>query len=164
MLVLTNDTFTFTVPDSVAAKCGTLRTAAEAATGDGDAAGDERAGTGPVPLPNVSSAALARVVQFYARLETFERAAEREDWEAQEGVMAWKAGFFEGMDRRVLYDVMEAANYLDATGLLDDAAAYVANLIKGKTPDQIRDMFLLPRDMTAEDARAAAEEYAWALK
>lgn len=146
MLVVTNDTFTFMVPDSVAQRCGTLRR-----VGD-DAAGD------PVPLANVSSTSMARVVQYYTKLAEFERL------DSASSASTWSARFFETMPRLELYRVMEAANYLDAGAMLDDACSFVAGLIRGRTPDEIRDIFLLPRDMTSDEARRKAAEFEWALK
>lgn len=155
MLVLTRDKFKFVVPDGVAQRCGTLRAArrtADEACGDPDA--DD-----VVPVPNVYSNTLARIVQYYARVDDLARADASID-----ALVAWKASFFATMPRAELYMLMEAANYLDAPALLDDAAAFVADLIRGRTPDQIRELFGAPRDMTDDETRARAAELAWAIK
>ena len=46
----------------------------------------------------------------------------------------------------------------------EETLAYVATLIQGRTPEEIREIFVLPRDMTTEEARARAAELAWAVK
>lgn len=149
MLVRTSDTFTFTVPDGVAGRCGTLIEAALASVGT----------PGVVPVPNVSSATMALVVQYYSKEEEMERADATATARA-----VWRDAFFQTTPRIDLYRVMEAANYLDAPSLLEDATAFVAALISGKTPDEIRETLMLPRDTTADEARETAKELAWALQ
>lgn len=148
MLVLTSDTFRFMTPEAVVRRCGTLRRARELA--DSDA---------PVPLPNVSTAAMTRLVRFYTHLGELELGEE-----GAAAITAWKLGFFEGLGRPDLYELMEAANFLDADALLDDACAYVADLIRGCSPNKIREILLLPQDLTSEESRKLAAEFAWALK
>lgn len=144
MLVRTGDHCTYAVPEAVARECDTLVSAAAVADG-------------VVPVPNVTSAHLARVVQFYVqsgelRVEDADEAARR----------AWSARFFDRLPRADLFGLMEAANYLGACELLDDACAHVADLVSGRAPEEIRQLLLLPRDRTDEEVRARAAELAWA--
>lgn len=145
MLVLTNDGFRFVVPDSVAQRCGTLRLAPPSAD--------------PVPLPNVCTVTMTRIVRYYTELDEVELADEN-----AAALTAWKIRHFEGLERRDLYELMEAANFLDAAVLLEDACTYVADLIRGCSPRKIREILLLPMDTTSEESRRLAEEFAWALK
>lgn len=146
MLVRTGDHCTYTVPDDVARECGTLVSAAAVAGG-------------VVPAPNVSSVHLARLVQYYARM------AELRLTDASTPTRrSWAARFFDRMPRAELFSLMEAANYLDAGALLDDACAHVAGMLTGRSPDEIRDLLLLPRDQSDEQARARAAGLAWAVR
>jgi len=46
---------------------------------------------------------------------------------------------------------VQAANYLDIKGLLDVTCKTVANMIKGKTPEEIRKTFNIKNDFTAAE-------------
>jgi len=147
MIVVTRDAATFVLPARVVSRCGTLRRAAEA----GCVIDEE-----PVPLPNVTSFVLARVVEFYSKI----------DEAAMDEVPSRmvKTRFFESMPMRPdLFVVMNAANYLDATELLDDAAVFVADALRGQTPETIRDKLGLRADVTADDAARISKELDWAL-
>ena len=47
--------------------------------------------------------------------------------------------------------LLQAANYLDIKGLLDVTCKTVANMIKGKTPEEIRKTFNIKNDFTEEE-------------
>lgn len=50
-----------------------------------------------------------------------------------------------------LKTLLQAANYLDIKGLLDVTCKTVANMIKGKTPEEIRKTFNIKNDFTEEE-------------
>ena len=138
MLVTTSDGFTFYVPPGIVEKCKTLATAAATAVDESET---------PVPVPNVTAAIMTRVVQYYSL-----------------PIDVLTLPFFEGMDRREVFGMMEAASYLNAPDLLDDACNYVADLIRNKSPEQIRDILYIRRDVSDEEAARNAAQFAWAIK
>lgn len=46
----------------------------------------------------------------------------------------------------LLFDIVLAANYLDIKGLLDLGCKIIANLIKGKTPEEVKKTFRIPEE------------------
>ena len=50
----------------------------------------------------------------------------------------------------VVVDLLMASNYLDIGGLVVAASKIVANMIAGKSPEQIRKTFYIEDDLTAE--------------
>ncbi|KAI8854037.1 Skp1 family, dimerization domain-containing protein [Chytridium lagenaria] len=64
--------------------------------------------------------------------------------------------------RRQLFDIILAANYLDIKSLLDLGCKTVANMIKGKTAEQIREMFNIENDFTPEEEEQIRRENEWA--
>ena len=58
----------------------------------------------------------------------------------------------------------QAANYLNVMGLLDLTCQTVADMIKGKTPEQIRAIFNIVNDFTPEEEEEIRRENAWAFE
>ena len=54
-----------------------------------------------------------------------------------------------------------AANYLDIKGLLDVTCKTVANMIKGKTPEEIRKTFNIKNDFTPDEEEKVRKENEW---
>lgn len=56
----------------------------------------------------------------------------------------------------------QAANYLDIKPLLDIGCKTVANMIKGKSPEEIRKTFNIQNDFTPEEEDQIRRENEWA--
>jgi S-phase kinase-associated protein 1 len=56
----------------------------------------------------------------------------------------------------------QAANYLDIAPLLDAGCKTVANMIKGKSPEEIRKTFNITNDFTPEEEDQIRRENEWA--
>ena len=58
----------------------------------------------------------------------------------------------------------QAANYLNIKELLNLTCQTVADMIKGKTPEQIRKTFNIKNDFTPEEEEEVRRENAWAFE
>ena len=66
------------------------------------------------------------------------------------------------VDQGTLFELILAANYLDIKGLLDVGCKTVANMIKGKSPEEIRKTFNIKNDFTPEEEEQVRKENEWA--
>ena len=84
-----------------------------------------------IPLPNVNSSILQRVIQWASYHKDDPRAVEDdENKEKRTDISSWDADFLK-VDQGTLFELILAANYLDIKGLLDGTCKTVANMIKG---------------------------------
>ena len=65
------------------------------------------------------------------------------------------------IDQSLLIELIMAANYLNIKDLLDLTCAKVASMIKGKSPEQIREMFGIENDFSPEEEIKIREENRW---
>lgn len=73
----------------------------------------------------------------------------------------WDSKFI-NVDQEMLFEIILAANYLDIKPLLDVGCKTVANMIKGKTPEEIRKLFNIQNDFTPEEEEQIKKENEWA--
>ncbi|KAK8607442.1 hypothetical protein V6N13_053177 [Hibiscus sabdariffa] len=100
-----------------------------------------------IPLPNVTSKILAKVIEYCKK---HVEAPKTEDRSADDELKSWDADFVK-VDQATLFDLILAANYLNIKGLLDLTCQTVADMIKGKTPEEIRKTFNIKNDFTPEE-------------
>ncbi|KAI8917262.1 hypothetical protein PhCBS80983_g03338 [Powellomyces hirtus] len=124
----------------------------------------------PIPLPNVSGSILKNVIEYCEHHKDDPHFAAEEDKEVFESsrkkpddIDEWDANFMKaGKGNEELFEIILAANYLDIKPLLDLGCKTVANMIKGKTPEQIREMFNIENDFTPEEEDQIRRENEWA--
>lgn len=75
-------------------------------------------------------------------------------------ISSWDADFLK-VDQGTLFELILAANYLDIKGLLDVTCKTVANMIKGKTPEEIRKTFNIKNDFTPSEEEQVRKENEW---
>ena len=136
--IQSNEGEVFTVETEIAKKSGTIRNIMED-LGVEEGKDNEEA----VPLPNVNTYILKKVLQ----LSSLDREARGSD--------------FLRVEQGTLFELILAANYLDIKGLLDVTCKTVANMIKGKTPEEIRKTFNIKNDFTPAEEEQIRKENEW---
>ncbi|CAL1375903.1 unnamed protein product [Linum trigynum] len=112
-----------------------------------------------IPIPNVTGAILAKVLEFCKKHQ--QHAPDRQS-DADE-LKKWDASFANvGPD--TLYHLLLAANYLNIKDLLDLTCQTVADIIKGKKPEEIRKYFNIKNDFTKEEEEEIRRENQWAFE
>ncbi|KAI9112969.1 hypothetical protein K1719_016083 [Acacia pycnantha] len=117
--------------------------------------------SGNVPINNVNSATLAKVTEYCTKHA--DREATVEDGGAEEELRKWDAEFLK-VDSDMLLRIASAAHYLDIKSLYDLSCQAVADRIKGKTTEQIRQTFDLQNDFTPEEEEEIRKENEWAFE
>ncbi|KAF8891310.1 Skp1 family, dimerization domain-containing protein [Infundibulicybe gibba] len=113
----------------------------------------------PIPLPNVSSSVLKKVLE-YCEHHRGEPIPTNDSEQSQDETRKRTTDISE-WDQKFIAIIL-AANYLDIKSLLDVGCKTVANMIKGKTPDEIRKLFNIVNDFTPEEEAQIKKENEWA--
>ncbi|CAF3743733.1 unnamed protein product [Rotaria sordida] len=107
-----------------------------------------------IPLPNVDSANLKKIIEWLTHhkddvpsFDDDEDYGERKKIE----ISKWDQDFLK-IDQNSLFQLLLAANYLDISKLIDIICKTVADMMNGKTTEQIRETFKIPNDFTPEEA------------
>lgn len=64
----------------------------------------------------------------------------------------------------LISSLFQAASYLNINGLIDLCCQAVADLIKGKSPDEMRMILNIKNDYTPEEEEEVHNENSWAFK
>jgi S-phase kinase-associated protein 1 len=107
-----------------------------------------------IPLPNLSGKILSRIIEFSTMHANTDDTEELDKWDQY---------FMSSLGQSELFDVILGANYLNIRPLLDKTCKFVADLIKGKTPEEIRKAFNIKNDFTPEEEAEIRRENQWAF-
>ncbi|KAL5540295.1 hypothetical protein UlMin_042778 [Ulmus minor] len=115
-----------------------------------------------IPLPNVTSKILSMVIEYYKKHVETPKLDEHATTVDDE-LKAWDADFVK-VDQATLFGLILAANYLNIKSLLDLTCQTVADMIEGKTPEEIRKTFNIKNDFTPEEEDQVCRENQWAFE
>lgn len=79
------------------------------------------------------------------------------------GLKDWDSDFI-SLDNSTLFEIILAANYLNIEDLLDLGTSAVADKMRGKKPEEIREIFEIENDYTPEQEAEVRKENAWAFE
>ncbi|XP_045831837.1 SKP1-like protein 1A [Trifolium pratense] len=146
ILLKSSDGKTFEVEPAIAMQSQTIKHMID------DNCADE---TG-IPIPNVTGKIMAKVIE-YCKKHVEATSSEKNPFSTfdREFVM---------VDQPTLFDLILAANYLDIKGLLDLTCQTVADMITGKTPEEIRKTFNIENDFSPEEEAEVRRQNDWAFE
>eukprot|EP01121_Diplochlamys_sp_Union-15-3_P009766 TRINITY_DN2676_c0_g1_i1.p1 TRINITY_DN2676_c0_g1~~TRINITY_DN2676_c0_g1_i1.p1 ORF type:complete len:153 (+),score=26.55 TRINITY_DN2676_c0_g1_i1:44-502(+) len=105
-----------------------------------------------VELKNISGATLKKVIEYcYYHLEHPSPSKDTEQWDLA----------FAKVDQETLLDVIMAAHFLEIKPLSELFCKAVANLIEGKSVQEIRQTFSIKNDFSPEQEEQVRNEYKW---
>ena len=115
----------------------------------------------PIPIQDIKADILNKVVEYL----TYYKGKNPKDIpkpmpsaNLSEIIDEWDVKFINGIELDSVFDLINAANYMDIPSLLDLSCAKIASLLKGKTAQEIRTMFNIECDLTEEELKEY-EEY-----
>ncbi|KAF4360929.1 hypothetical protein CsatB_008070 [Cannabis sativa] len=146
-----SDGETFEVDEAVALESQTIKHMIE----------DDCADNG-IPLPNVTSKILSKVIEYCKKHVEAPKVDDRAS-SVDDELKSWDTDFVK-VDQATLFDLILAANYLNIKSLLDLTCQTVADMIKGKTPEEIRKTFNIKNDFTPEEEEEVRRENQWAFE
>lgn len=116
-----------------------------------------------VPIMEVEHNILVKVIEFCKHylddnMAEIEKPLKSKEMSAV--VSEWYAQYID-IDQQTLFAVILAANYMEIQPLLDLSCAKVATMIKGKSPEEIRQTFNIVNDFTPEEEKQIREENKW---
>ncbi|KAK2966823.1 hypothetical protein RJ640_026504, partial [Escallonia rubra] len=113
-----------------------------------------------IPLPNVTSKILAKVIEYCKK---HVHTPKSDDKSSEDDLKAFDAEFAQ-VNQGILFDLILAANYLNIKSLQELTCQTVADMLKGKTPEEIRETFNIKDDFIPEEEEEVRRENAWAFE
>ncbi|KAL4190617.1 hypothetical protein AMTRI_Chr07g25620 [Amborella trichopoda] len=118
-----------------------------------------------IPLPNVSSKTLSKVIKYLIHHMENRKGndGEEEERKAVTELQKWDEEFV-NVDMETLVDIALAANYLNVKNLLDMTSMAIANHIKDLRPEEVREIFAIENDFSPEEEANVREQNKWAFE
>ena len=143
--LITKDGVTFEVEENVAHKFVTVKNLI-----------DDIGSQDPIPLPEIDEVTFKKILEFTQYHMEHPVVVENDEFIYSD----WDTEFFK-VEHPLLLSIVTSTNYLDYKELLDMSVQAVANLIKDKSPEEIRTLFNIVSDFTPEEEEAIRKENEW---
>lgn len=115
-----------------------------------------------IPTPNVRANVMSKVLEWCEHHKnTPFPDDDDEDARKLAPVDEWDKNFLK-VDQEMLYEIILAANYMNIRPLLDSGCKIVAEMIRGKSPEELRRIFNIVNDFSPEEEAAIRRENEWA--
>ena len=110
----------------------------------------------PIQMPDIKYEILKKVVEYltyYKDKVPKDIPKPMPSANLSEVIDEWDVNFINNIELDNVFDLINAANYMDISSLLDLSCAKIASLMKGKTAQEIRAMFNIECDLTDEELK-----------
>ncbi|MED6143839.1 hypothetical protein PIB30_009649 [Stylosanthes scabra] len=114
----------------------------------------------PIPLPNIFSRELSRILDYLNNHHRFRGSA---IGQSHEEAARYDADFAKSMSHEELKALVLAANYLNVHDLLEFLNVTVANVIENKSVEFVRKFFGIENDFTPEEEEKIRSQNEWAF-
>ncbi|CAN0879432.1 SKP1-like protein 4 [Linum grandiflorum] len=117
-----------------------------------------------IPLQNVTGPILGKVIEYCRKHAeaAAAKAVSQDPVAIEDDLKQWDKEFVK-VEHDPLFDLILAANYLNIKSLQDLTCQTVADMMKGKTPEEIRKTFNIKNDYTPEEEEEVRRENHWAF-
>ncbi|KAF9622802.1 hypothetical protein IFM89_034037 [Coptis chinensis] len=151
--LISSDKKPFIVKEDVALESQTIKHWLEDKCNDDN---DEK-----IILPNVDSVTLKLIIK-YCKKHVANREGISSSSAGDEKLRKWDKDFIE-LDIVTLIKLINAANFMNIKSLLDLACRRVADMMREKTPEEIRKIFNIKNDFTPEEEEEVRRANPWAF-
>jgi S-phase kinase-associated protein 1 len=115
--------------------------------------GDSMSEQSAIPLPNILPATFEKIIEYCQY--HLDHATD-----TPEALKEWDLKFCD-LPKEQMFNLLNGSNYLNIAMLFDHACQATAHQIENKTPEEIREYFGLPDDLTAEEKEKIKKENEW---
>ena len=144
--LISSDKESFTVPLELVSYCKTITNILD----DLEVSDDTK-----IPLPNVDSKTLAHIIACCKKADELKDPKKLTEWFCD--------SFVKDLNQQATFDLTLAANYLSCQIVLNASCSFIAGLINGKTPEEIRGTFGIKNDFTPDEEAEIRRENSWAF-
>ncbi|KAF7081873.1 hypothetical protein CFC21_085778 [Triticum aestivum] len=128
-----------------------------------------------IPIPNINSEILSKVIEYCNKhvtakpgnVSTVSPGASASNTVAPatiaEDLKIWDAEFIK-INHATLFDLIQVARYLKIKGLLDLTCQTIADMISGKTMEEIRNFFNIKSDYLPKEEEKICRENQWTFQ
>jgi S-phase kinase-associated protein 1 len=124
---------------------------------------DNCADVNEIPLPNVTSKILIKMIEYCKKHLEVARSEEDKSCNNENDLKAWDTDFIK-VDNDTLCKLFSAAIDLKIKSLQDFIHNTIIDMMKGKTHDEIRKLFNIKNDFTLEEEEEIRRENQWTFE
>jgi S-phase kinase-associated protein 1 len=107
----------------------------------------------PIPIPNVETETLELIIRFCKFYSNHHTDEEEKEFDSV---------FFD-IEINTIISALTAANFLNIPRLIEKASMAVANLIRGRSPAELRTLLGIKKEYTKEEMDSVMHENRWAF-